>query len=84
MLFNGNQIKYFENLKRELEARATKVANISYRNKLKQQQDKGNYVNAIHRIRGALSQYDHRLPIGTRQRLANRIKEIEQLKYGAF
>ena len=80
----GNHIKYFENLKKELEAKATKVANLNYRKKLKQQQDKENYVNEIHRIRGVLCLSDNRLPIGTRERLQNRIKEIEKLKYGAF
>ena len=80
----GNHLKYFENLKKELEAKATKVANLNYRKKLKQQQDKENYVNEIHRIRGVLSLSDNRLPIGTRERLQNRIKEIEKLKYGAF
>ena len=80
----GNHLKYFENLKKELEAKATKVANLNYRKKLKQQQDKENYVNEIHRIRGVLSLSDNRLPIGTRDRLTQRIKEIENLKYGAF
>ena len=28
-----NHLKYFENLKRELEAKATKVANLNYRKK---------------------------------------------------
>ena len=27
----GNHLKYFENLKKELEARASKVGNLSYR-----------------------------------------------------
>ena len=74
----GNHLKYFENLKKELEAKATKVANLNYRKKLKQQQDKENSVNEIHRIRGVLSLSDNRLPIGTRERLQNRIKEIEK------
>ena len=84
MLMYGNQLKYFENLKKELEARASKVGNLSYRKKIKQQQDKENYLTEIHRIRGILSTNDNRLPIGTRERLQNRIKEIENLKYGAF
>ena len=79
-----NHLKYFENLKRELEAKKTKVANLNYRIKLKEQQIKDNYVNEIHRIRGVLSLSDNRLPIGTRDRLTQRIKDIENLKYGAF
>ena len=79
-----NHLKYFENLKKELEAKKTKVANLSYRIKLKQMQNKENYVNEIHRLRGVLSQNDNRLPIGTRERLEQRIKDIQNLKYGAF
>ena len=30
-----NHLKYFENFKKELEAKATKVANLNYRRKLK-------------------------------------------------
>ena len=80
----GNHLKYFENLKKELEARASKVANLSYRKKLKQMQDRENYLTEIHKIRGVLSQNDNRLPIGTRERLTQRVKEIQNLKYGAF
>ena len=47
-------------------------------------QDRENYLTEIHRIRGVLSQNDNRLPIGTRDRLTQRIKDIETLKYGAF
>ena len=80
----GNQLKYLEQVRKELELRKSKVANISYRKKLKQQQDKENYLSEVHRIRGVLSQSDNRLPIGTRERLEQRIKEIQNLKYGAF
>ena len=79
-----NHLKYFENLKKELEAKKTKVANLSYRIKLKQMQDRENYLSEIHRLRGVLSQNDNRLPIGTRARLESRIKQIQNLKYGAF
>ena len=84
MLMYGNQPKYLEQVKIELESRKSKVGNLSYRKKLKQQQDKENYLTEIHRIRGVLSQNDNRLPIGTRDRLTQRIKEITNLKYGAF
>ena len=40
MLMYGNQLKYFERIKKELESRAAKVGNLNYRKKLKQQQDK--------------------------------------------
>ena len=80
----GNQLKYLEQVRKELEARKSKVGSISYRKKLKQQQDKENYLTELHRIRGVLSMSDNRLPIGTRERLEQRIKEIQNLKYGAF
>ena len=87
-IFNGKypstylnkQIQYFQNVKRELEARQTKVANLSYRNKLREQQDKENYVNELQRIRGQLSKSSNRLPIGTRERLVKRIEELRKLK----
>ena len=84
LLMYGNQMKYLEQIKRELEARKSKVANISYRKKLRENQNRENYLSEIHRIRGVLSQNDNRLPIGTRDRLNQRIKDIENLKYGAF
>ena len=84
LLMYGNQLKYLEQAKRELEARKSRVGNLSYRKKLKQMQDKENYLSEIHRIRGVLSQNDNRLPIGTRERLEQRIKDIQNLKYGAF
>ena len=84
LLMYGNQLKYLEQMKRELEARKSKGASISYRKKLRQMQDKENYLTELHRIRGTLSQNDNRLPIGTKERLQSRIKEIENLKYGAF
>ena len=84
LLMYGNQMKYLEQIKKELEARKSKVANISYRKKLRQMQDKENYISEIHRIRGVLSQNENILPIATRDRLNQRIKEIQNLKYGAF
>ena len=84
LLMYGNQLKYLEQMKRELEARKSKGASISYRKKLRQMQDKENYLTELHRIRGVLSQSDNRLPIGTRDRLNQRIKEIENLKNNAF
>ena len=91
-VFNGkypsphlnNQIRYFQNVKRELEARQTKVANLSYRNKLREQQNKENYVNELNSLRGQLSKNANRLPIGTRERFEKGIEEIKHLKYGAL
>ena len=81
-MYRDTQLKYLEKVRRELESRKTKVGNISYRNIIKEQQEK--YLSEVHRIRGVLSQNSTRLPIGTRERLENRVKEIKNLKYGAF
>jgi hypothetical protein len=59
LLMYGNQIKYLEQIKKELELRKSKVANISYRKKLRENQNKENYLSEIHRIRGILSQNDN-------------------------
>ena len=83
-MYRDTQLKYLEQVRRVLETRKSKVGNISYRKKLKEQQDKENYLSEIHRIRGVLSASDTRLPFGTRDRLNQRIKQIQDLKYGAF
>ena len=72
----GNQLKYIEQIRKELELRKSKVANLSYRKKLKQQQDRENYLTELHRIRGALSQADNRFPI-TKERLKSREEELK-------
>ena len=74
MLMYGNHLKYMEQVKKELETRKSRVGNLSYRKKLKQMQDRDNYLSEIHRIRGVLSQADNRLPIGTRERLEQSVK----------
>ena len=83
-MYRDAQLKYLDQVKKELEARQTQVSNISYRKKIKAQQDKENYLTELNRIRGVLSQNSTRLPDGTRDRLNQRIKQIKNLKYGAF
>ena len=77
----NKQIQYFENVKRELKAKQTKVANLSYRKKLLEQQNKENYINELNRLRGDLSNNSNRFPIGTRERLVKRIQEIQKLNF---
>ena len=67
-MYRDAQLKYLEQVKKELEARQTQIGNISYRKRLRQKQDKENYLSEVHRIRGALSMNDHRLPDATRDR----------------
>jgi hypothetical protein len=83
-MYRDAQLKYLDQVKKELEARQTQVSNISYRKKIKEQQDKENYLTELHRIRGVLSQNSTRLPDGTRDRLNQRIKQIKNLKHSAF
>ena len=83
-MYKDAQLKYLDQVKKELEARQTQVSNISYRKKIKAQQDKENYLTELHRIRGVLSQNSTRLPDGTRDRLNQRIKQIKNLKHSAF
>ena len=82
-MYRDSQLKYLELVRNDLEARKPLVSNISYRKRLKEQQDKEDYLSEVHRIRGVLSASDTRLPDGTRDRLENRIKQIKNLKYGA-
>ena len=79
MLMYGNQMKYLEQVKRELEARKSKVANLSYRKKLRDNQNKENYLTELHRIRGVLSQNENRFPIGTKERLKSREEELKKI-----
>ena len=79
LLMYGNQIKYLEEVKRELELRKSKVANLSYRKKLRDNQNKENYLSELHRIRGVLSAADNRFPISTRERLISREEELKKL-----
>ena len=91
-IFNGKypsaylskQINYFQNVKKELEAKKAKVASIDYRKKLLEQQERDNYSSEVDRLRGDLSKITNRFPMGTRERLEKRIEQISNLKYNAF
>ena len=74
----NNSLTYYENLQRELEARKSRSSRALYQ-KLKDNQNKINYTNEIQRIRGEISKDDTRLPIGTRDRLDERIKKLKEL-----
>ena len=73
------QTHQLDNLKRELEAKRAKAQSISLRNKMIEHQNKINYINEIDRIRGYLSSYDTRFPIGTIDRLKKREDELKKL-----
>ena len=71
--------RYFKNLKDFIEAQKNRSASLLYRKKLKEHQNKVNYTNEIQRIRGELTRNDTRLPIGTRERLEERLKHLKEL-----
>jgi hypothetical protein len=73
------QTHQLENLKRELELKQAKQQSTAMRNKLLQYRDKVNYQNELDRIRGYLSSYDTRFPIGTVKRLRDREDELKKL-----
>ena len=70
---------YFDNLKKELEARQSKSKNNLFRKHILDHQVKTNYRNEIDRIKGHISQNSSRLPIGTIENLRNRIKGYFEL-----
>ena len=73
------QTHQLENLKRELELKQAKQQSTAMRNKLLKYRDKVNYQNELDRIRGYLSSYDTRFPIGTVKRLRDREYELKKL-----
>ena len=73
------QTHQLENLKRELELKQAKQQSTAMRNKLLQYRDKVNYQNELDRIRGYLSSYDTRFPLGTVKRLRDREYELKKL-----
>ena len=75
----SSRIDYFKILKDQLEAHRTKQSSIMFRRKLLENQNKQNYANEIHRIKGVLSQNDTRLPIGTVELLKKRQEELSKL-----
>jgi hypothetical protein len=56
-----------------------KQQSTAMRNKLLQYRDKVNYQNELDRIRGYLSSYDTRFPIGTVKRLRDRGYELKKI-----
>ena len=77
--YSKMQTHQVENLKRELELKQAKAQSIVMRNKTLQYRDKINYQNELDRIRGYLSSYDTRFPLGTAKRLRDREYELKKL-----
>jgi predicted RNase H-like nuclease len=77
--YSKMQTHQLENLKRDLELKKARQQSTAMRNKLLQYRDKVNYQNELDRIRGYLSSYDNRFPIGTVKRLRDREYELKKL-----
>jgi len=73
------QTHQLENLKRDLELKKAKAQSTAMRQKILEYRDKINYQNELDRIRGYLSSYDTRFPIGTVKRLRDREAALKKL-----
>ena len=73
------QLNLLENVKTEIELKKAESLSIEMRNKLLEYRDKVNYQNELDRIRGYMSSYENRFPIGTLERLKKREKDLKEL-----
>ena len=71
--------KYFDDMKRQLDARNYKAKDKLFRDKLLQHQIKTNYRNELDRIKGHLSMNSSRFPIETIENLRNKIRQFREL-----
>lgn len=77
--YTNNSLNYYENLKKELEARKTRKGRILFRKQLLEHQDKINYTNELNRVRNELLAYVTRFPILTNENLYNRALKLKEL-----
>jgi hypothetical protein len=77
--YSKMQTHQLENLKRDLELKKAKAQSTAMRQKILEYRDKINYQNELDRIRGYLSSYDTRFPIGTVKRLRDREAALKKL-----
>ena len=73
----ASKIKYFENLKKQLDFQSTKASSIALRTKWLQKQKQMNYNNEYDRIRGIMEQ--NNVKEATVENLKRRRKEIENI-----
>ena len=73
----ASKIKYFENLKKQLDFQSTKASSIALRTKWLQKQKQMNYNNEYDRIRGIMEQ--NNVKEATVENLKRRRKEIENM-----
>ena len=73
-------LRQLEHMARQIDARESKVKSMATRRKWVERANNASYRNEYDRIRGELSHYNaHRLPITDRQKLENRVKDLERL-----
>ena len=78
-IYTNNSLNYYENLKRELDARKTRKRRVLFRTQLLENQEKLNYTNELDRIRGYLSTYDSKFPTLTLENLKNKVLKLKEL-----
>ncbi len=75
--YQSRHIRQIDHAAKQWEARANKVSNNTNRRKWVDRQNNANYRNEYDRVQCELSRY--RIPFGSKRRLDNRRKELENL-----
>ena len=80
--FHKPNIDYLLNLKKEMDAREARVANLALKRRLLEGQRKDNYTMEIDRLRSEM--HNPRIPETSIEHLQNRIKTLETLSERIF
>ena len=80
--FHKPNIDYLLNLKKEMDAREARVANLALKRRLLEGQMKDNYTMEIDRLRSEI--HNPRIPEASVEHLKNRIKTLETLSERIF
>ena len=80
--FHKPNIDYLLNLKKEMDAREARVANLALKRRLLEGQMKDNYTMEIDRLRSEM--HNPRIPETSIEHLRNRIKTLETLSERIF
>ena len=70
-------LRQLEHMARQIDARESKAKSMATRRKWVERANNASYRNEYDRIRGELSHY--RMPTTGRQKLENRVKDLERL-----
>ena len=80
--FHKPNIDYFLNLKKEMDAREARVANLAMKRRLLEGQMKDNYTMEIDRLKSEM--HNPRIPETSVEHLRNRIQTLETLSERIF